>query len=179
MPVDELLAVDTNVPMVANGDSPQASRACVIACQDRLLQIVTGRSRLLLDDGFEIYREYLGRLSLGGQPGVGDAFAKWVHDNQFNANRCERVRLNHHETRGYEEFPDDPELCDFDLDDRKFAAVVRASRKGGAVLNAVDSDWWVFQVVLALNGIAVRFACADQVSAWRRNLQRREATDRA
>src|SRR5580704_3921062 len=132
--------VDTNVPIVANGRS-HADPACVIACVDVLLEVYsTGVT--VLDDAMRILSEYMNHLSLSGEPGAGDAFMKWVWNVQADENRCERVVL----TPRYEniaddfaEFPDDPELANFDRADRKFVAVALASRREPIILNAVDS----------------------------------------
>lgn len=168
------MVVDTNVPVTANGEAgPRVSPGCSEACSERLLEITRGRVRLRLDDGFEIFQEYLSRLSLSGQPGVGDLFVKWAHDHQFNPERCERVALTPHPARGYEEFPEDEELAVFDRDDRKLAAAARAQRPYATVLNAVDSDWWEHERVLARHGIHVGFVCSDQVELWRTERRQR------
>lgn len=171
MPAQPATAVDTNVPVTANGDAPQASAECERACREKLREITDGRIRLVLDDRFEIFKEYLSNLSLRGEPGVGDVFLKWVHDHQFNPERCDRVPVAPHPTRGYEQFPDDESLAGFDPADRKFAAVARISR--APVLNAVDSDWWDYERVLSRHGIAVKFACEDQVAVWRATRQQK------
>jgi hypothetical protein len=151
----------------------QASADCEEACRTRLLQVTRGEVLLVLDAGFEIFNEYRSRLSLQGQPGVGDVFFRWVHDHQFNPERCERVALTRDPSRGYAEFPDDPDLAGFDPSDRKFAAAARASAILAPVLNAVDSDWWDYQRVLSRHHIVVEFACSDQVSTWRRHRPQR------
>jgi hypothetical protein len=161
------------VPAAANGQADQTSVECRRACCSWLLKITSGQLRLILDDGFHIFTEYRSYLSLRGQPGVGDAFFRWVHDHQFNPEQCERVALTEHPSRGYSEFPDDPELADFDWGDRKFVAAARASSQPGCVLNALDSDWWDYERVLARNGVEVEFACADQLAAWRRGRPQR------
>ncbi|MEZ4861649.1 MAG: hypothetical protein R3C14_10090 [Caldilineaceae bacterium] len=68
--------VDTNVPIVANRQSPQASTQCVLQCV-KTLQEVTQTGILVLDDSWRIIDEYKRNLHQTGQPGVGDAFCKW------------------------------------------------------------------------------------------------------
>lgn len=167
------VVVDTNVPVTANGDADHASSACREACCEQLLGITRGRARLRLDDRFQILDEYFSKLSLSGQPGVGDLFVKWAHDHQFNPERCERVTLTSHSSRGYEEFPDDEDLSAFDRDDRKFAAAARVGQVHARVLNAVDSDWWEYERVLARYGIHVEFVCGDQVVLWEEERRQR------
>lgn len=170
--------VDTNVPVTANGRASHVSVRCQMACQTSILEITSGRARLVLDDGFDIFEEYLGSLSLSGQPGVGDQFLKWVHDRQFDQELCERVSLTPHAVRGYEEFPDDDVLAGFDPSDRKFAASARASQSHACVLNAVDSDWWDYEPLLAQHGIKVDQVCDDQVAIWRRTRELPRGTRR-
>jgi len=155
--------VDTNVLVVANGRAEQAGPDCVISCI-KALMCLKKDGRIVLDDGMRILKEYKARASLSGQPGVGDAFFKWVWDNQFDAERCELVPIMpvDDSIETYEEFPDDPALRGFHADDRKFVAVARASPSRPPVLNAVDSDWWIFREPLERNGVVVKFLCSGQ-----------------
>jgi hypothetical protein len=158
------VVVDTNVAVVANGRAEQARPDCVLRCVEALRN-VTERKVLLLDDGMLILREYMDNLSMSGQPGLGDAFLKWVWTNQANSKRCKAVPLTPRGTGDddFEEFPDDPDLAGFDRADRKFAAVARVSPGKPPVLNAVDSDWRIFQAPLRRHGVRVRQLCPDHV----------------
>jgi hypothetical protein len=153
--------VDTNVPIVANRRSPQAGPSCVMACIDAL-DALRSHHRILLDSLGRILEEYRHNLSARGQPGVGDAFFKWVWQNQGNAAHCAIVEIH---SRGvgedYEEFPEDPELAQFDPSDRKFVAVAIASRLNPKVLNATDTDWWHYRKRLEKHGVRVVFLCPD------------------
>jgi len=109
-----------------------------------------------------ILKEYLDHLSLSGEPGAGDAFIKWVWNIQADENLCERVLLTPRFENGFEdffEFPDDPDLADFDPADRKFAAVALASVKEPTILNALDSDWAESHDALLRHGLTIRFLC--------------------
>ncbi len=158
--------VDTNVAVVANGrqKSPQASPSCVVACVERLHDLQL-RHTLVLDNGWRILREYLRELSPAGQPGVGDAFLKWVLTNRANPARCEQVHINPRDSAQFDgefsEFPDDPALDRFDPSDRKFVAVAIAHAEHPSILNAVDTDWWPYRAVLAGHGVCVDFLCPD------------------
>jgi len=155
--------VDTNVGVVANEKSAEASPGCVFACAKRLLEFQSVY-RLVLDCSDLILDEYRKRLSLSGRPGAGDAFMKWVWDNRFNSGYCVRVEIHARVNPGgedYLEFPDVPELVKFDRADRKFVAAALASPDRPSVLNAVDSDWWNHRAVLQAHGIEVEFLCPD------------------
>ena len=159
------VVVDTNVLVVSNGKSPQASAACVAACINALVDTVR-ESVVSIDSLGLILEEYANQgLSHSGQPGVGDYFFKWLFDNQWNVARCERVEITEHAARGFEEFPEVAELQAFDRSDRKFVAVALASANDPEILNAVDSDWWDFRVALAAAGVRIRFLCPDAFEA--------------
>ena len=156
--------VDTNVAVVANHRAPQASAQCVIACV-RQLREITQHHTIALDNGWRILNEYKNNLSPSGQPGVGDAFCKWVLTNWVNPRRCELVAITEIDDatswRSFVEFPDDPELQHFDPSDRKFVAVAVAHGEMPPILNAVDTDWWEHRAALTKHGIQLHFLCAD------------------
>ncbi len=152
--------VDTNVPLVANGKTEQADLECEVACVRKLIQIQS-EQRTLLDDRMLIMGEYRRNLSQSGQPGVGDAFFKWLWENQANEQHCRTVPLTVHADRGFVEFPDDARLSSFDLSDRKFVAVALASGTDPQVLNASDTDWWHDRQTLAEHGIQIVFLCPE------------------
>lgn len=152
--------VDTNVLIVANGrdHAPQASPACVLACVTAL-QRLWDDGVVVLDDEWHILREYMKNLNPARQqPGVGDAFLKWVLTNQANPQRCEQVHLTPNGA-SFAEFPADPALEGFDVDDHKFVAVARVHPAHPPILNAVDSDWSHFQHAPAAHGITVQALC--------------------
>ena len=75
--------VDTNVAVVSNGETEQAELECQLRCISKLVECRTDH-RVLLDDHGLILREYRNNLRSSGQPGVGDAFFKWLFENQGN-----------------------------------------------------------------------------------------------
>lgn len=154
------VVVDTNVAVVANGKTPQAGHACRAACEGALLD-VRDRRRVLLDARGAILEEYRRHLSPSGQPGLGDAFFKWLWVNQANPTHCRRVEITPDAARGYREFPDDRALDRFDRDDRVFVAVAIASREAPPILNASDTDWWEHRAALEKHGIRVEHLCPE------------------
>jgi len=160
------VVVDTNVAVVANGHSEQASPECVISCGQRLLGITNGTENLVLDDRREVINEYSRNLRSSGQPGAGDAFLKWVLTHQANPERCELVHITPVEDvpiTTFHEFPSDPDLSDFDPDDRKFVGVALAHPQKPPILQAVDTGWWHFRDALLRNGVRVEFLCEDDI----------------
>lgn len=157
------IVIDTNVPKTANGDAtPQATLACISACVNVIQQLQNGQRSLVIDDGWHILREYQGQLRSSGQPGVGDAFLKWVLTNQANPARCEMVSITPTgDERMFTEFPDLPALANFDPSDRKFVAVALAHPKRPPIINATDTDWRDSHQELADCGVKVNFICPE------------------
>ena len=167
-----VMVVDTNVPVMANGQASQASLACVLACTLQLEHIVKDGC-ILIDDQGIILAEYARLLNFSGQPGPGDAFFKWLFENQANDSRCRRISVQSHPQRGFVEFPSDDDLKTFDPRDRKFVAVALASGSNPKILNAADSDWWHHRHVFSRLGVGVVFLCP----ALMRNRVRRGGVD--
>jgi hypothetical protein len=160
------VVVDTNVAVVANGyRSEQASADCVLTCTERLDRIMSGEVKLVLDNRWKIIDEYSRNLRSSGQPGVGDAFLRWVLTNWRKPQQCELVPITPIDDleNDFQEFPTDPALNDFDPDDRKFIAVALAHSQNPPILQAVDSKWWEFRYALQQNGVTVEFICEDDI----------------
>lgn len=156
--------VDTNVPVVANGKSAQASPDCVLKCVESIGTVTKG-GRLVLDDGWLIIAEYTKHLAPSGQPGPGDAFLKWVLTNWTNPERCDLVPISPRKgtKTDFSEFPQDPKLRKFDPSDRKFVAVARAHPECPPILQAVDLKWWDYRRALKSHGVTVQFLCPKHV----------------
>lgn len=155
--------VDTNVLVVANRRTPQASPQCILNCIQSLEEIRQGKI-LVLDDRWLMVKEYMKNVSSSGQPGIGDAFLKWILTNQGNPKRCQLVRITEVSENNFLEFPKDAALEGFDLSDRKFVAVALVHPEKPPILNAVDSDWKNLENQLARHGIKIDFLCPDSFS---------------
>ncbi|RIW00277.1 hypothetical protein DS957_027355 [Vibrio harveyi] len=147
--------IDSNVAIVANGSSPQASIDCELACIELLercehLSICLDQTSLIMD-------EYAKHLNYAGSPGVGDMFFKYLHDNQYAGKNIELVTITPilAENRGFEELPENR----FDPSDRKFLAT--AVSGGAQVVNATDSDWVEQQELMNQLNITVQQLCPD------------------
>jgi len=136
------------------------------ACITTLIEM-RDHQRVLLDEQGLILDEYRRHLSPSGQPGPGDAFFKWLWDNQGNLDQCRQVSITPVKggSRSFEEFPDDPDLAKFDREDRKFVAVAIASEEHPPILNASDTDWWDYRAVLGRHGVEIRFLCPELMKA--------------
>jgi hypothetical protein len=164
--VKPIVVVDTNVAVVANAREA-VPRRCIIACINELRAITRDEKRVALDVGGLILEEYRKNLSLSGQPGVGDIFMKWVHQNQAVTERCAKVGIAG--TAGSEgdfpAFPTDEALAGFDRSDRKFVAVARAHPETPPILQATDTKWWGWRQALQRHGVTVQFVCEAEIQA--------------
>lgn len=160
--------VDTNVILVANGQHPGVSFGCVAACA-LALQSVMRSGTLVLDDGFRILTEYQKKTQpkKGNRPG--DAFVKWALNNRCTAKWVDQVTLQEHDERGFESFPDDQELAEFDDSDRKFVAVSGAHPGKPSIAQAADSKWLDWAPALKRHGIAVAFLCQPDIEGFHKN----------
>ena len=154
------VVVETNVIAVANELAEQAGPGCILACLDAL--DAARRKVIVLDAGNLCFDEYFRYANRSGQSRAGDAFARWLWENQYTS-KCERVEITSKggAPNNFMEFPDDPALDDFDPSDRKFVAVAKASRNKPTVLNAADTDWWNHREPLERNGIKIEFLCPE------------------
>ena len=156
----EEVVLDTNVAVVSNGDTEQAGWDCVANCVAATRR-VTDSQILLVDELGLILHEYSRNLNRSGQPGVGDAFFRFIWDNQANERHCRKVAVTPNAERGFDEFPDDPSLAKFDMDDRKFVAVAIASGSAPKILNASDTDWRDYRQELGRHGVEIEFLCPE------------------
>jgi len=161
--VSDVVVVDTNVPLTANGLA-NASPDCIGACIGAIVHITSDGKRIALDDAWLIIGEYQNKLRSDGQRGLGDGFLKWVLTNRANPHRCEIIPIHsRNDDRFFEEFPDREDLKEFDPSDRKFVAVANAHPDKPPILQGVDSKWWGWQTGLQAAGITVDFLCEADV----------------
>jgi hypothetical protein len=153
--------VDTNVLAVANGEHASASLTCQLAAVNALQSTQLERA-LVLDLGGEILGEYRKHGAYSGQPGVGDEFFRWAVENQGT---LIRVELTEDPVRRFDQFPADPDLANFDWDDRVFVATAAAAPGVCEIVNALDSDYSHATDALERNGVLVCELCPDELKA--------------
>jgi hypothetical protein len=154
------VVIDTNVAVMANSQEKLADLECVSACL-KVLRAVHSQGLVVLDDRQRILTEYRKHLSMSGQPGPGDLFMKWVWTNQANPRFCEQVNITPRsgDTEDFEEFPEDPDLANFDRADRKWVAVARTSKNNPSILWSVERGWCKHRECLARHGVHVECIC--------------------
>lgn len=158
-----IVIVDTNVAVVANGKSDQASPDCILTCTN-YLESIMDHGQVLLDSHWNIIGEYQDNLNDKGQPGVGDRFLRWVLLNQATC-RCIYVVLTpkKDDTKDFEEFPSDQRLKNFDRSDRKWIAGQQAHLDHPPILQATDAKWWNFREAFQALDIKVEFICEADI----------------
>lgn len=156
--------IDTNVPKVANQKSSQASPTCVQICIGKIRDTQQGHHLLVLDNQWVIIKEYMRELHESGQPGIGDAFLKWVLTNWMNPNCCELISITPQQDDTFVEFPQDRSLQSFDPSDRKFVATALAHPNNPPILIAIDRGWRRYRHILATFGVQITFLCPDTIN---------------
>lgn len=159
------VVIDTNVILVANGQHQGVSEACVLACIRRL-DAIRKHGCVAIDADYQIIREYGNKTDANRGKGVGDAFVKWLHQNKRTRARCVQVKLHTHAERGFESFPDDGRLANFDVADRKFVAVAAAHSARPPILQAADSKWVAWSHALKDHGLKVEFLCPEDIQRF-------------
>lgn len=153
------VVVDTNVAIAANGRDTHASFDCQYMCTEFLEELVSpgNQTNIVLDEMGLIYDEYSNYLYHRGQPGVGDAFFKYLHDHMYLGKKILLVQISPiaDETRSFNELQPNT----VDRSDRKFlATAVVASAE---IVNATDTDWHEQTEFLADLDIHVRQLCPE------------------
>lgn len=158
--------VDTNVTTTANEANPGASRECVARSSAALLAVVR-KGHVFIDDAGAIVDEYRRNLRPRGEPGVGDAFFKWLLTHEWNEEKVTRVTITPKEAdpEDYEELPAPSDGTAYDRSDRKFLAVSAAHPKRPPILQSFDSKWWGWQESLKRIGVRIHFLCQDDIEA--------------
>ena len=157
-----VLVVDTNVAIVANGRNTHADNLCQLTCVEELESLIKNGTVAVDIQGL-ILGEYANHLYWSGRPGVGDAFFKYIADNQYRNDRVRRVPITPTEDdrKGFEELP----VNTFDRSDRKFLAVAVVA--DAAVLNATDSDWSQNRLLMDRLEVEVEQLCPHELHRTR------------
>lgn len=154
--------IDTNVALVTKHPEEHPLEL-VDACQELLEAILSNRSVVVTDDGGEIVEEYFHQLNHAGQPSLGDAFARYVHDHRFTWDQSARPDIQPDSTteNSYAVLRCDD--ADIDPSDRKFVATAKVA--GVPIHQATDTKWLNWGDVLDRHGVRVIYVHAASIRA--------------
>jgi hypothetical protein len=156
--------VDTNVLVIAN-HRDGGSYSCANNCAQILLSIKKNGT-IVLDGDDRILSEYRVYCCVAGQPGLGDSFVRWVHDNIGRRDLVQCVNITPHlGPHQFQEFPEHDELAQFDPADEVFVAVSNSHPEHPPIVQAADSKWWGWKEALRERGIGVEFVCEGEIQA--------------
>lgn len=164
--------IDTNVPLVVklNANRPQE---LLDACEEILERILEDRLTVVTDADGEIVDEYMHQLSHSGQPTLGDAFAKYVHDYRYGWDDVTRPDIQPHpgEENSYAVLGGDH--AEIDPSDRKFVAAAKVANV--PVIQGTDTKWLDWGEVLGRHGVQVIYAHESSIRDAYREKFGREA----
>lgn len=163
--VPECVVIDTNVWAIAEGMHGGASEQCVGACLALLRQVAEG-VRIAVDEGDEVFNEYVGTLKAAKTSGFAVKLALRLFRTRWDPGVCKRVPITacDEPPPSYNEIP--PNLADFDSDDQKFLAVALAEGSAPFLYAGLDGEWWERQAELHASGLNVQFVCPADLFGW-------------
>lgn len=152
------VVIDTNVTIAANGKDTHAGADCQLKCIQMLEDTYNKKNIIFLDDSELIFSEYSQYLSYKGQPGVGDIFFKYLHDQKYSNDCIQLVKITPgDDRRGFLELPEN----NLDRSDQKFLAVAKVT--GSKIINALDTDWSEQSELLANLELSVKELCSENL----------------
>lgn len=155
--------IDTNVPLTADGN--HMSVACQNCCAEFVQSIIHGSHKVVLDDQWQILREYENKMLSGTQMSFSRVFLKYVYNNQGNSERVRLVRITSVGTNDFEEFPETLRSIGFDPSDRKFVAVAVSNLRTAPIVQAADSKWVGWKTALEQEKVKVKFLCKEELTS--------------
>ena len=140
--------IDANVPLLAGADpagmDPDQA-GCAQKCVRYIKQFIEdAESRLVLDDGGRILKEYRNAESFREDPNLAKIFYVWAYQKQA-ADIEDFVHL------------DEMKDNEFDPPDRKYIALSYKHAQKPLIVEAGDSKWWGIRDNLKKFGIDIEF----------------------
>jgi predicted nucleic acid-binding protein len=135
------LVIDTNVAIMANGIDGKGEKVTNLACHENCESFLKDYANLeiVVDEMGFILQEYSRHLKHAGQPGMGDAFFKYVFYNQHTNKKIHRVTITPMLPIADMNFAELPPNNTVDPSDRKFLAAAVSAQAD--IVYAVDRGW--------------------------------------
>ena len=161
--------IDTNVPLIADGDS-HMSLECQSHCLDFIQQVMYGgKTIVVIDDQFHVLGEYERQKDRNRADSLLEKLFIWVHTHQTNPAKVKQVPIRSTGEGDFEEISQKIRDLEFDPSDRKFVAVCIANDKQAPIYQAADSKWIGWDAALKEEGIEVCFLCREELEQIYRN----------
>ena len=158
--------VDTNVPLKAANKNPEddIDQKCSMACLTFISKLVNSKDVIVLDNEREILKEYAKKIDTHAEDNVASVFLNWVY-RCIRLDSADQYKITKTGKNTYAEFPNSPELEEFDPSDRKFVALAKAHPLHPPIHNGSDTDWWDYKDALAKEGVSIVFLCKEYMIA--------------
>ena len=115
-------------------------------------------SKIVLDMDREIIQEYEHNVE---RTDMGKQFFNWLYTYVKQMDIINDMLKLEKDNENYCAFPDDKELKEFDLADRKFIALARSHNENPPIIEAADGKWLQFVETLKKYNIEIKFLDID------------------
>jgi len=170
------IVIDTNVLLVANGIGSHMGDECRLECMARLRKASESES-VVVDRQYLILAQYHRKLNPNRRPpGPGDAFLRHLLQNMGHVSHVAPVDLTavNRENTDFREFPDDRSLKDLvDPSDRMFVAASNVHPEKPPIVQAADSKWLDWELLLRGHGIHLEVLCRERLRLIRERKSKR------
>lgn len=165
---NSLVIIDTNVICEAGRTDYEMDSSLAVRCTEMCIDFIynfikSPTSRLVLDTGWEIVREYERNISKSGQPTLANRFMLWLYAYLSKIPAEDLIDIQKKGQDLYETFPLDDRLKDFDPRDRKFIALANVHSAHPPIIQGTDCKWWGFKDIFREYGIEICFLCEDYI----------------
>lgn len=166
--------IDTNVPCMAGKSDPtilsKEESRCAQICATFINSFIHNEdSKLVLDQGYEIVKEYRNNITNNNQPTLANYFLDWVYQYLSRILIEDFIFLDKTDNNEYVDYPKHQELSKFDISDRKFIALANAHYEHPPIVQGTESKWWMLREIFETCGIHILFLDEEYI---RFNLER-------
>ncbi len=152
--------IDANVsllPGMSVKNIPDNQTECALKCSQFLENFMKdSQSRLVLDEGGEILKEYRNAYNLNNNQGIAVEFYKWANAMFFKYIE-DVIPLEELQENEFANYPDCDDLKNFDPPDRKYIALSYNHPEKPPIIEAGDSKWWRIRDAMRENGMEIIF----------------------
>ena len=152
------IILDTNVPTMAaiapnkcSSDKLEIQKKCI----DYIYNLTKGKTKLVLDMGYEIFNEYINNVEKNTN--IGDIFLKWLYSYIAKIDMSNFLMLEKDDNKEFVSFPINEDTKNFDPSDRKFVALANIHPEKPPIIEGTDAKWWGYKEAFLKYGIKIHF----------------------